>query len=138
MLATIIARAVVFSAVVAAIGQPDTDALLSRISARVDTYYARARTVVARETVTLQPLGPDLRPTSAARVHEYDVVIEWKPPSATIRREVIDFPDPNERVTLPVSVTTLAVIHNGGVPRLLTTQRFSNYRRFITGARVVK
>ena len=54
------------------------------------------------------------------------------------RYEAIPFRDPDERVTLPVSITAMTVIDNGGVPRLLTTHRFSDYRRFVTGARVVK
>lgn len=275
-------RGVVVAAVVVAGGasgasQQDISALLPTIAARVDAFYARARSVVARETVTLQPLGPDLRPWGHPRVVEYDVRIEWTPPSATITRELlkragyvlgssedpecfdpkpeayeplaplhaarhsqflytvagserasgrsmtiieyrprsvepasvttegrcgtldigdgvvgrvwmdsitgdvsrvdqrlarpvtfvlpaerergrtvarisqtltrhdvstryeaIAFRDPDERVTLPVSIRATTVIENGGVPRLLTTHRFSNYRRFVTGGRVVK
>ena len=39
---------------------------------------------------------------------------------------------------LPQAVRTLSLIHNGGVPRLLTLQSFDEYRRFITSGRVVR
>jgi hypothetical protein len=247
------------------------------VATTVDAFYANARSIVARETVTLQPLGPDLRPRGQGRVVEYDIRIDWTPPSATITRELlrrtghvsgteadpeclepkpsaydplaplhaarqpeflftlagserdsgrsitileyrprapdrasitwngrcgsiaiegvtigrawvdsatgevrrlderlarpvpfllpieylqsaaasrisqtldrhdvstryqaVSFHDPDERITLPVSITAMTVIQNGAVPHLLTTHRFSNYRRFITGVRVVK
>lgn len=255
----------------------DPSSLLATVGTTVDAFYARARSIVARETVTLQPLHPDLRPRGLARVIEYDVRIDWTPPSATITRdllrrtghvsgseadpecldpkpsayeplaplqtarqpellfriagseresrrnitileyrpraperasitwngrcgtiaiegatvgrvwvdsatgevrrvderlvrrvpfvlpieyvrsaaaprisqtldrhdvstryEAIVFRDPEERITLPVSITATTVIDNGAVPHLLTTHRFSNYRRFITSGRVVK
>jgi hypothetical protein len=262
---------------VASAAQSGVTQFLATMSAAVEAYYSKARAVVARETVTLQPLAPDLRPAGAARQLEYDVRIEWTPPTATITREplrrrgiiagstaeaecfdpepaafeplamlqterqpsfhfrlvgterlsgraitileyrprsekpasvswtgrcgaitlnggtvgrvwadsvtgdvfrvddrlarpvsyllpiehvrsalaapvsqrldrlnvstryeAISFRDPDERIMLPVSITTMTVIHNGGVPRLLTTHRFSHYRRFVTGTRVVK
>src|SRR5436190_3035576 len=49
----------------------------------------------------------------------------------------ITFADPDETLTLPVSVESLTVVRNAGTPRVRKTQRFSNYRRFITGGRIV-
>jgi hypothetical protein len=49
----------------------------------------------------------------------------------------IAFADPNETLTLPISVDSLTVVRNAGTPRVRKTQRFSNYRRFITGGRIV-
>jgi hypothetical protein len=49
----------------------------------------------------------------------------------------VTFTDPDERLTLPISVDSLQVARNAGTPRVRTTQRFSNYRRFITGGRIV-
>ena len=46
--------------------------------------------------------------------------------------------DPEEAVMLPESIVSLQVIRNSGVPRLRTTQKFSKYRRFITGAKIVE
>lgn len=49
----------------------------------------------------------------------------------------ITFTDPDETLTLPISVDSLTVARNAGTPRVRRTQRFTNYRRFITGARIV-
>jgi len=49
----------------------------------------------------------------------------------------ITFSDPDETLTLPVSVESLTVVRNAGTPRVRKTQRFTNYRRFITGGRIV-
>jgi hypothetical protein len=57
---------------------------------------------------------------------------------SSIRYRPIVFHDPDETVMLPISIESLTVIRNAGVPRLRTTQEFSNYRRFMTGGRIVK
>jgi hypothetical protein len=49
----------------------------------------------------------------------------------------ITFTDPDETLTLPISVESLTVVRNAGTPRVRRTQRFTNYRRFITGGRIV-
>ncbi len=71
------------------------------------------------------------RPRGAATVtvERADSSISYRP---------VTFRDPDETVMLPASITSLQVIRNSGTPRLRTTQRFSNYRRFITGARIVQ
>jgi hypothetical protein len=50
----------------------------------------------------------------------------------------ITFADPEETLTLPVSVDSLTVVRNAGTPRVRKTQRFSDYKRFITGGRIVE
>lgn len=50
----------------------------------------------------------------------------------------VKFVDPDETLILPASVDSLTVVRNAGVPRLRKSQRFSNYRRFITGGRIVQ
>jgi hypothetical protein len=50
----------------------------------------------------------------------------------------VSFRDPDETLMLPSRVTALQVIRNSGLPRLRTTQSFANYRRFVTGSRIVK
>jgi hypothetical protein len=57
---------------------------------------------------------------------------------SSIAYRLVSFHDPEESVMLPESITSLQVIRNSGVPRLRTTQKFSKYRRFITGARIVE
>jgi hypothetical protein len=50
----------------------------------------------------------------------------------------VTFNDPEETIVLPSRVETVTVISGGGVQRMRITQTFSNYRRFITGTRVVQ
>ena len=57
---------------------------------------------------------------------------------SSIRYRPITFQDPDEIVMLPESIESLQVIRNSGVPRLRIVQRFSNYKRFITGGRIVE
>jgi hypothetical protein len=56
--------------------------LLARIGARVEQYYARARTIVCIETVVLQPLARDLTADGRARRLVYELRVEWEPSSA--------------------------------------------------------
>lgn len=64
------------------------------------------------------------------------VVVERLDSSIRYRR--VTFEDPEETVVLPVSKESVTVVRNAGVPRLRTSQTFRNYRRFITGARIVQ
>jgi hypothetical protein len=64
------------------------------------------------------------------------VVVERLDSSIVYRR--VTFSDPDETVMLPASKETVTVIRNAGTPRLRTTQSFRNYRRFITGGRIVQ
>jgi hypothetical protein len=57
---------------------------------------------------------------------------------SSITYRAVKFQDPEETVMLPESVVTLQVVRNSGTPRLRTYRTFSNYRRFITGARIVQ
>lgn len=57
---------------------------------------------------------------------------------SSIRYQPVTFSDPNETVLLPSSVQTMTVIRNSPAPRVRVTQTFSNYRRFMTGGRVVR
>ena len=56
----------------------------------------------------------------------------------SIRYRPVAFQDPDEIVMLPESIVTIEVARNAGVPRLRTTQTFSDCQRFITDARIVK
>jgi hypothetical protein len=57
---------------------------------------------------------------------------------STIRYRRVRFVDPGETVMLPASIETLTIVRNAGTPRFRTTQVFSDYRRFMTGGRVVR
>jgi hypothetical protein len=51
--------------------------LLARISARVENFYSRARTVTARETVRLHQLENDFSTVGFARQLVYDLRLDW-------------------------------------------------------------
>jgi hypothetical protein len=260
----------------------DVDTLLSSVAARVETYYARAQSLVCTETVRLQPLDSDWTPRDHARTLVYDLRVEWDrgrdgdtPADPTIVRQIrtvdgrpprpkdepgcmdpkpvspdslamllpahrseylfafagqgrtdkraalmldykahapgrpdviwkgdcvsvelpgrfrgrvwvdpetrdvlrvderlvglfefnvpdkhwrpggpssmvieradsstryrqVAFHDPDEALTLPASIDTFQIVRHAGVPRLRVTQTFSDYRRFLTGGRMVK
>jgi hypothetical protein len=63
------------------------------------------------------------------------MVVERAESSTRYRRVVFD--DPVEELLLPASIDTLTVVRGGGTQRLRIAQRFSAYRRFLTGGRVV-
>jgi len=54
----------------------------------------------------------------------------------TYRR--VAFRDPEEVLMLPASVDTVTVVSGGGVQRYRVSQRFSDYRRFLTDGRLVQ
>ena len=56
----------------------------------------------------------------------------------SIRYRPVTFRDPDETLMLPASIETLTVIRNSGAPRVRKTQAFSNYRRFVTGGRILQ
>ena len=280
MRAALVTLAAALALTLSASGQetsaPAASELLSRVGHRVADYYGRARTIVSREMVRLQPLDRQLRPAGEWRQLVYDVRVEWDPsrpgdpaitrepvsgggrlegasaadaecfdlkaltaepmamllpsrqkeytfvateaprgrsaaifefkqtaaarptvawrgncvtidfkgstlgrvwidaetaavlriderlarpfsvltPNARLGRspismtvdrvemsvtyEPVAFRDPDETLMLPAAVRTLSIIHNSSIPQLLTLQSYGDYRRFVTGGRVVK
>jgi hypothetical protein len=57
---------------------------------------------------------------------------------STIRYRRVPFSDPDETLVLPSSIDTLTVVKNSGSPRTRISQTFTNYRRFVTGSRIVQ
>jgi hypothetical protein len=57
---------------------------------------------------------------------------------STIRYRRVAFADPDETLLLPSSIETVTVVRNSGSPRTRISQAFSNYRRFVTGSRIVQ
>ena len=57
---------------------------------------------------------------------------------STITYKRVAFADPDESLVLPASKESVTVIRNAGTPRLRTSQTFRNYRRFMTGIRIVE
>jgi hypothetical protein len=67
---------------------------VSRVGAYVERYYARAQSIVAQETVLLQPLQADLSADGFARRLVYELRVEWNPEAppdqrATVVRELV-------------------------------------------------
>ena len=56
----------------------------------------------------------------------------------SIRYRQVTFQDPEETLLVPSSIDTVTVIRNSGAPRVRKTQRFTDYRRFVTGGRIVQ
>jgi len=55
----------------------------------------------------------------------------------SIRFKPVTFQDPPETLILPVESTSFRITRGAGTPRLRTSTRYSGYRRFITGGRVL-
>jgi len=55
----------------------------------------------------------------------------------SIRFRPVTFEDPDETLVLPVSSTSLRITRGAGTPRLRTTTEYADYRRFLTGGRIV-
>jgi hypothetical protein len=55
----------------------------------------------------------------------------------SIRFQSVPFRDPDETLTLPVSIQQLRITRGSASPRLRTTTEFTEYKRFLTGGRVV-
>ena len=65
-----------------------------------------------------------------------DMTIERADSSIQYKR--VSFRDPEETLMLPAAIETVTVIRGGSTQRYRVTQRFSDYRRFLTGGRVVQ
>lgn len=57
---------------------------------------------------------------------------------SSIRFKAVTFENPNETLVLPVEVSSFRITRGSGTPRLRTTTRYTNYKRFLTAARVVQ
>jgi hypothetical protein len=56
---------------------------------------------------------------------------------SSIRYRRVVFTDPDETLLLPSSIDTVTIVRNSGSPRVRISQTFGNYRRFVTGSRIV-
>jgi len=56
---------------------------------------------------------------------------------SSIRYKVVSFTDPEEHLLLPASVESLTIIIGSGTPRRRTVHTYSDYKRFLTGGRIV-
>lgn len=63
------------------------------------------------------------------------MTIERAESSTRYRR--VRFEDPDEALMLPEAIDTVTVLRGSGVQRFRISQRFSEYRRYVTGARLL-
>ena len=57
---------------------------------------------------------------------------------SSIRYKPVSFADPEEVLLLPAQIETVTVIRGGNTQRHRITQRFTDYKRFLTAGRVVQ
>jgi hypothetical protein len=57
---------------------------------------------------------------------------------SSIRYRRVLFTDPDETLLLPSTIETVTIVRNSGSPRVRISQTFDNYRRFVTGSRIVQ
>jgi len=82
--------------------------------------------------------GPvDIQVPPAEQRPGSDPYMVFERSDVSIRYKRVVFHDPEEAVLMPASVETLSSWRHVGALRHRTTQTFTNYRRFVTGARVV-
>jgi hypothetical protein len=76
-------------------------------------------------------------PTKLQRKHNLDHNVVVERHDTTIRYRTVPFHDPEEAMLLPESIETLIVVR-GGLESMRSRQTFTEYRRFLTGGRIVK
>jgi hypothetical protein len=76
-------------------------------------------------------------PVKLQRSHNLSNTVVVERHDTTIRYKAIPFRDPDETMLLPESIEQLIIVR-GGLESIRSRQMFSDYRRFLTGARVVK
>lgn len=76
-------------------------------------------------------------PTKLQRKHNLDNNVVVERHDTTIRYKTVPFHDPDEAMLLPESIETLIVVR-GGLESMRSKQTFTDYRRFLTGGRIIK
>jgi hypothetical protein len=70
------------------------------------------------------------------RRHRLDPFVVLVRDEITIRYRTVAFSDPDEVLLLPESINTFTMVR-GGLQSTRRSQTFSDYRRFVTGGRVL-
>ncbi len=77
-------------------------------------------------------------PRALASTGRWGLRLSVQRADSTIRYEPVRFSDPDESMLLPATVETVTVIHANGTQRLRIRQTYRNYRRFLTGSRLIE
>jgi len=80
------------------VASDDLPQILLRVGHQVQQWYARAQTIVSRETVLIQPLRADLTPVDFPRQVSYELRVAWDPerkgphgrPEADVLRDLLN------------------------------------------------
>jgi hypothetical protein len=83
--------------------------------------------------------GPtDVRvPWTLQRKYHFGMWLTLDRDDLTLRYKEVAFSDPDEVALLPESIESMTVFR-GGLQSIRRTQTFSDYRRFLTGSRIIK
>ncbi len=76
-------------------------------------------------------------PVLIQRRHRLDTSVVIVRDDVTIRYKTVAFSDPDETLLLPESISSFTVVR-GGLESTRRNQTFSDYRRFVTGGRVLE
>jgi hypothetical protein len=76
-------------------------------------------------------------PLKLQRRHNLEPSVTVERHDTTIRYRTVPFHDPDESMLLPESIDTLLAVR-GGLESIRMRQVFSNYKRFLTGGRIIK
>lgn len=79
--------------------------------------------------VTLPPNRKERTPARDVTVERVDVSVHYK---------LVRFADPDESMLLPASRETVQVIRSANAPRVRISSQYRNFRRFMTGGRIVQ
>jgi hypothetical protein len=79
----------------------------------------------------------DVRVPSAEQDHWNTAFLTLERADTSIRYRRVVFRDPDEAMMLPASINTLTVWRGGNSQPMRKTQTFADYRRFVTGGRLV-
>jgi hypothetical protein len=77
-------------------------------------------------------------PRTLARRYGPGTALTLERSDTSIQFEPVVFRDPDEVLILPVSVIEMRETRGSGVRRLRTTTAYTDYRRFLTGSRIVR
>jgi hypothetical protein len=79
----------------------------------------------------------DVTPPPSRRYHDRQMMTIERLDTSTVYHPVT-FTNPDETIMLPKQISTMQIVRNSGSPRLRKTHVFTDYRRFITGGRIVQ